>query len=281
MKVYGYIRVSTTDQADSGLGLQAQRDAITREFDARWKPQGCEWGGMYEDAAVSGKREFLTRPAGLQLSTAADGGDVLLFSKLDRAFRSVLDSLQTITVWRARQVRCVFLDFNLDTETPVGEFVLTVMSAFAQMERRRISERTKEGLAVARSKGKRSGQPLMTIKNIRDGKFDPVKQKCEITRYVRPDMFALGQKVIEWRNRKVSWEAIRRTLRDGGVQRPKTKIVSRFKENDWWGATALQLLHRATIHTQLWLSQGKAKWPKGWAAPATLDVKDISDATKP
>lgn len=276
MKVFGYIRVSTIDQADSGLGLQAQRDAINREFEARWKPQGYEWGGIYEDAAVSGKRAFLSRPAGLRLSTEGNVGDVFLFSKLDRAFRSVIDSLQTIEVWRQRKVRCVFLDFNLDTETSVGEFVLTVMSAFAQMERRRISERTKEGQAVARARGKwLHDWRWMTLKFVRD----PATGKK--VGFVRPDIFALGQKVIEWRNKGVSWMSIYRTLKNNGVQRPKTTIVSKFKENDWWGATSLQNLHRATIYTQLWLSQGKVKWPKGWQAPDAPEVKDTSDASKP
>lgn len=148
------------------------------------------------------------------------------------------------------------------------------MSGFAQMERRRIGDRTREGQAVARARGSWFyGNRWMTLKFVRDAATG------KKTRYVRPDIFTLGQKVIEWRNRNVSWESIRRTLRDNGVQRPKTNIVSMFKENDWWGATALQNLHRATIHTQLWLSQGKVKWPKGWKQPDAPEVIDTSNAT--
>lgn len=269
-KVYGYIRVSTTDQADSGLGLQAQRDAIDVEYRLKWGPLGYEWGGVYEDAAVSGGKPFLSRPAGLKVSTTADAGDVILFSKLDRAFRSTVDCLQTTDVWRARRVRIVFLDFNLDTETPVGEFTLTVMAAVARFERRRLGERTKEGLAVARSKGRLEVQNLMTIKNVRD-------HHGKLRRYVQPDVFALGQRVIEWRNRNVGWGAIKVTLRDGGVTRPRKNIIGRFKEYDWWSETAIRRLHRATILTQLWLSQGKVKWPPGWAVVG--EVKDTSEPT--
>lgn len=270
MKCFGYIRVSTADQADSGLGLQAQRDAIQREFDARWRPQGYEWGGVHEDAAVSGKKKFLCREAGHRLSTAVGAGDVILFSKLDRAFRSVLDSLLTIEVWRAKKTRCVFLDFNLDTETPVGEFVLTVMSAFAQMERRRIGERTRDGLAVARARGMIAGSPLLTTRHHRtDG--------GKLIRYVRPDVFALGLKVVEWRNRNVSWTAIYTTLKYNGIVRKEKGVVRNFKENPWWGRTALVLLHKATLKTQQWLDEGKVKWPAGWAKPEAPTVGELDD----
>lgn len=271
MKCYGYIRVSTADQADSGLGLQAQRDAILREYEAKWKPQGYEWGGVYEDAAVSGKKPFLSRPSGLRLSTASDRGDILLFSKLDRAFRSVMDSLQTIEVWRARKVRCVFLDFNLDTETPVGEFVLTVMSAFAQMERRRIGERTREGLLVAKAKGVITGVGSDTLLERRrtDG--------GKIVRTVRPQVFALGLKIVEWRNRGISWTAIYQTLKYNGVTRPPKSVVNTIKANPWWSRTSLTLLHRSTLKVQHWLNEGKVKWPAGWQKPTPPTTKELDD----
>jgi putative DNA-invertase from lambdoid prophage Rac len=268
MKCYGYIRVSTSDQADSGLGLEAQRGAITREYEAKFKPLGYEWGGIYEDPAVSGRRPLRSRPAGLRLATAATTGDAILFSKLDRAFRSTIDCLQTIEVWNQQKVRAVFLDFNLDTDTPVGEFVLTIMAAFAKMERRRISERIRDAKAVEKAQGNIMSIP-MTVKAVRTG-----AGRCSL--YVQPDVFALGMKVVEWRNRGVSWSALRATLRDAGITKPKPKVYRYIKENDWWSRTALARLHEATVKTIGWLNQGKVKWPPGWKKPDTLDVQGLT-----
>jgi putative DNA-invertase from lambdoid prophage Rac len=270
---YGYIRVSTTDQADSGLGLQAQRDAIAREYEQKWKPEGFAWGGVFEDAAVSGGKQFLTRPAGLRLSTAANTGDVLLFAKLDRAFRSTVDCLSTLTVWRARGVRVVFINCNFDTESPMGKFALTIMAGASEWERDMIALRTKEGLAVARARGTIMGSRFMTLENRRtDG--------GKLVRYVRPEVFAVGLKVVEWRSRGVSWMAIRRTLRDNNVERPAVGIVSVIgKQDRWWTESGIRNLFKTTVLTQLWLGQGKVKWPPGWKKPATLDTSGLPGVT--
>lgn len=272
MKCFGYIRVSTTDQADSGLGLQAQRDAIAREFEAKWKGNGYEWGGVYEDAAVSGGKQFLSRPSGLRLSTAAGTGDVLLFAKLDRAFRSTVDCLSTLTVWRARGVRVVFINCNFDTESPMGKFALTIMAGASEWERDMIALRTKEGLAVTRARGTIMGARFMTLDNRRtDG--------GKTFRVVKPEVFALGLKVVQWRNQGVSWMVIRRTLRDNNVERPAVNIVSRFKQDRWWTEMGVRNLFKSTIMTQLWLSQGKVKWPPGWKKLDALDLSGIVGTT--
>ncbi len=281
-KALGYIRVSTDDQKDSGLGLEAQRRTIDTDYLSRWKGEGFDWGGIFEDAAVSGGKQFLSRPAGYRMSNLAQKGDVILITRLDRAFRSAVDCLSTIQKWQKLGVRVVFITQNFDTETPMGRFAVTILAGAAEWERDMASLRTREGLAVARSQGRFIGTPHMTIKFAKDEHGNLIRDKRgNVIRVVQPDVFALGQKIVEWRNRGVSWEAIRRTLRDGGVRRRKTNIVGRFKENDWWSASGLARLHKATLLAQLWLSTGKAKWPKGWKAPDTPVVEDTSDASKP
>jgi hypothetical protein len=60
---FGYIRVSTRDQAEGGLGLAAQREQIEDLYARKYKPAGYAWGGIYEDRAVSArKRWFADRP---------------------------------------------------------------------------------------------------------------------------------------------------------------------------------------------------------------------------
>lgn len=78
---------------------------------------------------------------------------------LDRAFRSVVDALSEAEKLRARGVHFRIANLNIDTTTPAGIFVYTMMSALAEFERRTLSQRTKEGLAAARARGKRLGRP--------------------------------------------------------------------------------------------------------------------------
>jgi DNA invertase Pin-like site-specific DNA recombinase len=155
-RVVGYIRVSTVEQADSGAGLDAQRVAIQAACEAR----GWELVEVYEDAGVSA-RSVSGRPglrAALAALRAGEAG-ALVVSKLDRLSRSAHDA--TGLLQRAEQEgwALVALDLGLDTSTPVGEMLATVMAAVAQWERRAISERTKAALAAKRAAGVRLGRP--------------------------------------------------------------------------------------------------------------------------
>src|SRR5437879_13813020 len=87
-RVVGYIRVSTSEQADSGAGLGAQRSGIT----AAWISRGWQLVGIHEDAAASGK-SLAGRPA-LQAAldiVEKDEASALVVAKLDRLSRSILD----------------------------------------------------------------------------------------------------------------------------------------------------------------------------------------------
>lgn len=154
MIVLGYLRVSTSEQADSGAGLEAQRQAIVAEADRRgWE---VEW---IDDAGHSAKS--LKRP-GIQsaLETLAAGrADALVVAKLDRLSRSMLDFAGLMELSRREGWALVALDLGVDTSTPAGEAMANVMSAFAQFERRLIGQRTKDALAVKRAQGVRLGRP--------------------------------------------------------------------------------------------------------------------------
>ena len=77
----------------------------------------------------------------------------MVFAKLDRGFRAAMDAVMWLGTWQDRGVGVHMLDINLDTTTPVGMAIAQVIAVFAELERARISERTKEGLAVVRSRG--------------------------------------------------------------------------------------------------------------------------------
>ncbi len=137
----GYARVSTKRQGDS---LETQRDAL--------EDYGC--GKVFADTISGAKSE---RPG---LDAALDfmrDGDVLVVTRLDRLGRTALDTLRTVNDLDERGVPVIMLDPALDTRTKEGKLMVTIMSGLAEWERDLLIERTKEGMAHARSQGRVPG----------------------------------------------------------------------------------------------------------------------------
>lgn len=154
--VIGYVRVSTAEQADSGLGLAAQRATIEAECSRR----GWTLLHVHEDAAASGK-SLAGRPALSEALEALDSGQAgaLVVAKLDRLSRSVHDAAGLLERAGRRGWALVACDLGVDTTTPAGEAMANVMATFAQLERRMIGARTRDALAVKRAQGVRLGRP--------------------------------------------------------------------------------------------------------------------------
>jgi DNA invertase Pin-like site-specific DNA recombinase len=157
MKVVGYVRVSTTEQADSRAGLEAQRAAIEGEAARR----GWELVAICEDAGASGK-SISGRPALQEALQVIERGEAeaLVVSKLDRLSRSLLDFAGMMERARKRGWSLVALDLGVDTSTPSGELMANVLATFAQFERRLIGQRTRDALAIVRQNGSKSGRPI-------------------------------------------------------------------------------------------------------------------------
>jgi DNA invertase Pin-like site-specific DNA recombinase len=154
--VVGYVRVSTNEQADSGAGLEAQRAAISAEAERR----GWQLVHVFEDAGASGKS--LNGRRGLERALeAVERGEAggLIVSKLDRLSRSLLDFAALMERRRKRGWNLIALDLGVDTSTPSGEMMASVLATFAQFERRLIGQRTKDALAVKRAQGVQLGRP--------------------------------------------------------------------------------------------------------------------------
>ena len=161
MQVIGYIRVSTDEQQANGHGLDAQRAAITAEGKRRgWDVAWIEEVGSGKDMRCRPKLEA----ALALLDTHA--AEVLVVAKLDRLSRSVRDFADVVERSRRRGWSLVLLDLQLDTSTPMGEAMANMAVVFAQLERRMIGQRTKEGLAAARAKGKRLGSASRTAPDV-------------------------------------------------------------------------------------------------------------------
>jgi len=145
-----YTRVSTVGQVDSGLSLEQQERSLRQAATAA----GYEDLVLLSDEGVSGK-SMQNRPALRQaLDLLADGSAGALFvSKMDRLGRKTRDALDIVDLADAQGWRLVALDLGLDTASPVGRLVLTILAAVAEMELQRISERHRDWHAAKRARG--------------------------------------------------------------------------------------------------------------------------------
>jgi DNA invertase Pin-like site-specific DNA recombinase len=141
--ILGYARVSTGDQDVAGQTMRlTQAGAIKVFIDVR-----------------SGRN--MDRPGLQDLLAYARRGDTLAVVRLDRLGRSLGELLATVTMLKERGIALLSLEEKIDTSSAAGELVFHVFGAIAHFERRLIAERTKDGIAAARARGKRPGrQPL-------------------------------------------------------------------------------------------------------------------------
>ena len=140
MKV-GYARVSTGDQHP-----EAQAE--------RLRAAGCE--RIYTDKGVSGR--LARRPEWDKLLDQLRRGDVLVCVRLDRVGRSVRNLVDVVGDLAERGVDLQVLDQQLDTTTPAGKMMFHVVAAISEFEADLIKERTRDGLAAARARGRVGGR---------------------------------------------------------------------------------------------------------------------------
>lgn len=137
----GYARVSTVGQK-----LDVQLDQL--------KAAGVE--KLFQEKASGAKAD---RPRLLALLDFVREGDTVIVTKLDRIARSTKDLLQIIDHLEEKEVRFRVLNINLDTATPTGKLMLTMLGAIATFEREMMLERQAEGMARAKAEGRIKGRP--------------------------------------------------------------------------------------------------------------------------
>ena len=155
--VIGYVRVSTNEQADSGLGLAKQRSVITSEAKAR----GWALWEVIADEGISAK-SVQGRPGLLRCLQMLEAGEasVLMVHKLDRLARSVGDFASLVRL-AERQGWAIFIsDLAIDMTTPTGGLMANISASVAEWERRIISQRTKDALAVKKAQGVSWASPV-------------------------------------------------------------------------------------------------------------------------
>lgn len=147
---YGYVRVSHDDQVDSGLSLLAQKEALETHFTHKLEKKGYVNGGIFvEEAESAWSKAFKSRPKGSELHKRLAPGDMIVIPKLDRAFRRVTDCLAMLDLWDSMGVSLTILDLGgqeVDTSSPIGRLVITVLAGVAEFESSHKSERTRLAL---------------------------------------------------------------------------------------------------------------------------------------
>ena len=144
----GYARVSTLDQ-----NLERQLDLL-RQY-------GVDH--IFQEKMSGTKRD---RPELNKMLAHVTTGDTIVVESLSRLGRSTKDLIELVELLKEKEVQLVSLKESIDTSTPTGKLLFTLMSAMAQFERDVIAERTQEGLKAARARGRKGGRPRCDSKKL-------------------------------------------------------------------------------------------------------------------
>ena len=150
MKAAIYARVSTLNGQSPEMQLRELREYIERR----------DWtmAGEYVDTGISGAKEKRPELDRMMADAHRRRFDAVVVWKFDRFARSVSHLLRALETFKALGIEFVSLSEQMDTSTPTGKMVFTVLGAVAELERSLIAERVRAGLRNARAKGKKLGK---------------------------------------------------------------------------------------------------------------------------
>lgn len=173
-----YSRVSTEEQARQGVSLDHQKKQNRRYYEVREVP----W--VMEEISESGSGKNLEREGMQKIIFGIKEGRIkcLIVYKLDRLTRSLQDMDALIELFEKHEVQFMSVQENIDTKTATGRLFIRLVILFAQWEREKNSERTKEGLTETWEQGTNMSKPIFGYKAIKR----KVKGKTRIVKWV-PD----------------------------------------------------------------------------------------------
>lgn len=155
MNVVVYARVSTLNGQSPEMQLREVREYCQRR----------EWTVVteYIDVGISGAKEKRPELDRLLGDAHHRRFDVVVVWRFDRFARSVSHLLRALENFRSQGIEFVSLSEQVDTSTPTGKMIFTVLGAVAELERSLIAERVRAGIRNARAKGKRLGRPRSVV----------------------------------------------------------------------------------------------------------------------
>ena len=203
MTIYGYLRVSTIEQVSDGNSIVTQRSQIEGY---------CQMRGfttvptIYAENGVSGSIPFADRPVGAVLLSILKAGDILIATKLDRAFRNAGDALRTLEFIKETGAELHLLDLGGDVVGgTIAKLMFTILSAVAEAERDRLRERIREVKAHMKEAGLHHGGPRPYGFKVVNKRLVPI-----------PDEQAWVRRIRELRSDGLGTFMITKRLRDEG-----------------------------------------------------------------
>lgn len=169
VRAVAYVRVSSDQQAESGLSLEHQQEKCR----ALATVNDYELIDVIIDAAESGKT--LDRPGMARVLALADAKkvDAVLVAKLDRITRSVRDLADLMDRFARRHVALVSASESLNTESASGRMVVRMLAVIAEWEREAIGERTRDALTAKRRRGERTSRHAPIGFRFNAGRLEP------------------------------------------------------------------------------------------------------------
>jgi site-specific DNA recombinase len=154
VRVIGYTRVSTQEQATEGMSLDAQASRVRAWAEAT----GAEVVEVVRDEGVSGTKLLAERPGGRRIADLLDArrpaADAVVVVRMDRLGRDAAEQLALLKRFRAGKVGLVAIAQQIDLATPHGRAMAQIGAVFAELERSLIAERTAEALTELRQQGR-------------------------------------------------------------------------------------------------------------------------------
>jgi len=222
--LHGYARVSTDTQDNS---LEAQQERIL----AYANSSGVEFGELFVDRDQSAYRIPLhRRREGKRLCDRLNRGDTVVFTKIDRCFRSLQDQVSTLGKWDDMGIGYSILDLPIQLQSPYGRCTLGILGTVSQLSSELTGVRVREVVAYLRSQGRPygGGRPLGWVKVA--GEYHPCPKERETAR-----------QVAQMRSQGESWATITLAVCKAGTRKPQSRANSR----GWYSISDVRRLHWA------------------------------------
>jgi DNA invertase Pin-like site-specific DNA recombinase len=142
--------------------------------------KGVEVAHIFSEPGVSGSIPLEQRPAGRKVRAALQAGDLLIVSKLDRAFRNAADALTKADAWKRQGIRLIVADMGAEpvTDNGTAKLFFSVLAAMAEFEREKILERVSDGRRAKAAKGGAIGGSAPLASELKGPARPPRWSKC-------------------------------------------------------------------------------------------------------